>query len=74
MTKYRCYFISAADRAETSILIEAESPSKAAEEAICRRAGPAFAALEVWDGPSRVLRKAIALNEWNQSDAELRRA
>lgn len=59
MAKYRCYFITAADRAETAMLIEADSPAKAAEEATSRRAGPFFVALEVWDGPVRVLQMPL---------------
>jgi hypothetical protein len=62
--KYRCYFISAADRAESSILVEADSPAGAAREAMQRRAGPNFVALEVWDGPVRVLRKPLDRDEW----------
>ncbi|MGE4063022.1 MAG: hypothetical protein AB7E79_06600 [Rhodospirillaceae bacterium] len=54
--------MTAADKAETSFLIDAASPAKAAEEAVLRCADPAFVALEIYDGPVRVHQRELSRN------------
>jgi CheY-like chemotaxis protein len=49
MTKYRCYFLTAENKAEACSFIEAASALEAAAEAKRRFQGTGYAAVEVWD-------------------------
>jgi hypothetical protein len=57
LTQYRCYFITAANKAEESFLIEAPSPQGAADEAMTRCTNPNFVSVEIWQGAACVLTK-----------------
>ncbi len=59
MGRYRCYFITAANKAEESFLIEASSPQVAADEALMRCANPTFVSMEVWDGTACALTRRL---------------
>ena len=60
VTQYRCYFITSANRAEDSLVIDASSPQAAADEAAIRCTNPTFVSLEVWDGTACILTRRLA--------------